>query len=494
MTTRRQFLLYVATALAAVGVFAGDVAQAGKPPALKLTVTVSPSTIIEGSTATGKVTHNNSSLSSPVTVTLSSSDTGEATVAATVTIPAGTNTVNFAVTAINDNTADGSQPVTITAAATGYASGSTNVTVDDQPTFQYVLTIPQMPMNYTSYIEINDINNRGQVVGHYTSGDHWNGFLYDPGLGVIDLSALDLPGLPPGYQINSVVGINEHQVMVGYLTHTSGNRIGYAIDWAAVNPVVDLLPNLDSVYSYGVKINENGDILGVFGADNSSTQAYFYNPGVYGDPEFRVPRDGSPLDWSSEVPDDLPPFGIVLRVALNNPGIDSPAQIAGINQDGVPFRYTTGPFPLYELFPQINPITQLFEINDSGTFCGQAGMTTSVKGRTTRSYVPFRFSSTIQYLDQGTGQYQGPAYDINNAGDVVKPTSSGASSGVYRDGRGWRQLTDLPVIGTTDDMLLWFNSSPTAKSLSDRVTSDDTGCITGNISGKFFVLTPVPAP
>jgi hypothetical protein len=275
MTTQRQFLLYVATALAAVGVFAGDVAQAGKPPALKLTMTVSPSTIIEGSTATGKVTHNNSSLTSPVTVTLSSSDTSEATVA-----------------------------------ATGYASGSTNVTVADAPTFQYVLTIPDLPADSTGGVYVNDMNNRGQVVGWYAVGEGRKGYLYDPAIpgGVIDLSALNLPGIPPGYQINSVVGINDHQVLVGYLTNDfglSGDSIGFAIDWAADTPVVDLLPEMGSGYSYGRKINENGDILGVFEDTGGAIRAYFHNPGVYGDPGLRAPRDGSALNWSAVAPDEV---------------------------------------------------------------------------------------------------------------------------------------------------------------------------------------------
>ncbi len=217
MTTRRQFFLYVATALAAVGLFGGDAAQAQKRPALKLTVTVSPSTIIEGRTATGNVTHNNANTGSPVTVTLSSNDTTEATVAATVTIPAGTNTVNFAVTAINDNITDGSQPVTITTAATSYASASTNVTVKDAPTFQYVLTLPSLPVDGTGAVYKNDINNRGQMVGWYATATGRKGYICDTSRSssIIDLTALTLPGIPLGYQITSVVGINEHQVLVG---------------------------------------------------------------------------------------------------------------------------------------------------------------------------------------------------------------------------------------------------------------------------------------
>ena len=312
MTTRRRCLFYLATALAAVGLFAGEAVYAGKPPSLKLTVSVSPSTIVEGSTATGTVTHNNSSVSSPVTVTLSSSDTSEATVAATVTIPAGTNSVNFAVTAINDGIGDGPQSVTVTTAATGYASASTNVTVKDAPTFQYVLTLPSLPADGTGTVYKNDINNRGQMVGWYSTATGRKGYICDTSRSssIIDLTALTLPGIPAGYQITSVVGINEHQVLVGYLTNdffASGNRIAFAVDLAAFSPVVDLLPDMSSTVSYGSKINENGDILGVYTDGVGASMGYIYNPGIYnGDPVVSAVRDGIPQDLRDGITSSLP--------------------------------------------------------------------------------------------------------------------------------------------------------------------------------------------
>jgi subtilisin-like proprotein convertase family protein len=91
----------------------------------------------------GTVTVSNTDRSAPLTVNLTSSDTTEATVPAQVTIPAGSASVNFTITPVNDPDIDGSQPVTITASTAGYVDGTLAVTVLDHeppvltgPTFQ----------------------------------------------------------------------------------------------------------------------------------------------------------------------------------------------------------------------------------------------------------------------------------------------------------------------------------------------------------------------
>src|SRR5262249_9102864 len=64
-------------------------------------------------------------LSQPLTVNLTSSDTTEATVPATVSFAAGQQQVNFSISAVDDTILDGTQTVTITATA--------NVTQGGQP-------------------------------------------------------------------------------------------------------------------------------------------------------------------------------------------------------------------------------------------------------------------------------------------------------------------------------------------------------------------------
>ncbi|MEC8338793.1 MAG: zinc-dependent metalloprotease family protein, partial [Planctomycetota bacterium] len=89
----------------------------------------------DGAAATNATVTRTGSTSGDLVVTLTSSDTTEATVPATVTIPDGQSSVTFEIAAIDDSDVDGTQTVTITAEASGLASGSDtlNVTDDDVP-------------------------------------------------------------------------------------------------------------------------------------------------------------------------------------------------------------------------------------------------------------------------------------------------------------------------------------------------------------------------
>jgi ELWxxDGT repeat protein len=83
----------------------------------KLTVTFNPNVIAEDSgniAATGTVTRDVVT-DTPLVVTLSSSDTTEATVPQTVTIEAGQASATFSINAVDDAVVDGTQTVTITA-------------------------------------------------------------------------------------------------------------------------------------------------------------------------------------------------------------------------------------------------------------------------------------------------------------------------------------------------------------------------------------------
>ncbi len=84
--------------------------------------------------AVGTVTRNAANLSTSLLVQLSSNDTTEATVPASVVIPAGQSSITFAVNAIDDSIVDGTQPVTITGAATNYANGTASLLVTDNDT------------------------------------------------------------------------------------------------------------------------------------------------------------------------------------------------------------------------------------------------------------------------------------------------------------------------------------------------------------------------
>jgi hypothetical protein len=101
------------------------------PIGAELTVTIGADAISEnGGTTTATVTRTDAT--GALTVTLGSSDTGEATVVASIVIPDGqTTSAPFAITAVDDALVDGTQTVTITASAAGYADGSDTVQVTD---------------------------------------------------------------------------------------------------------------------------------------------------------------------------------------------------------------------------------------------------------------------------------------------------------------------------------------------------------------------------
>ncbi|RYD35316.1 MAG: hypothetical protein EOP87_07575, partial [Verrucomicrobiaceae bacterium] len=104
-----------------------------QPPSITLTVGASVTTFAENAAnpaSVGTVSRSGSSVSALI-VNLSSSDPTEATVPASVTIPAGSSSVNFDITAVNDTFPDGAKTAKITASAVDAISGSLDLTVTD---------------------------------------------------------------------------------------------------------------------------------------------------------------------------------------------------------------------------------------------------------------------------------------------------------------------------------------------------------------------------
>lgn len=103
---------------------------------LPLTVAVSSASESSGDPVIATVGRGSSDPSLPLTVQLMSSDESEATVPESVVIPANQTAINFQISTVDDDVVDGSQNVTITASAVGFADGTTLLTVtdDDVPT------------------------------------------------------------------------------------------------------------------------------------------------------------------------------------------------------------------------------------------------------------------------------------------------------------------------------------------------------------------------
>lgn len=83
----------------------------------------------------------NTSTADELVVTLSSSDTSEATVPASVTIPAGANSVTFDVVSQDDAIEDGTVTVTVTAQATDHAMATDTIDILDDEGLTLTLTV-----------------------------------------------------------------------------------------------------------------------------------------------------------------------------------------------------------------------------------------------------------------------------------------------------------------------------------------------------------------
>ncbi|HPM82875.1 MAG TPA: dockerin type I domain-containing protein, partial [Candidatus Anammoximicrobium sp.] len=97
---------------------------------------------------------------------LSSSDTTEATVPATATIPAGQSSVTVNLAAVDDTLVDGTQTVTITASATGFSSGSDTLQVTDNDLANHAPTDVALAPN-----SVSENLPAGTVVGLLSSVD-----------------------------------------------------------------------------------------------------------------------------------------------------------------------------------------------------------------------------------------------------------------------------------------------------------------------------------
>ncbi|MBU6173406.1 MAG: Ig-like domain-containing protein, partial [Planctomycetes bacterium] len=127
------------------------------PESPKLSLSINKEFMSEnGGTAIGTVSRNNLP-TGDVVVTLASSDTTEATVPATVTIPNGQSSVTFPITAVDDLLSDRTQTVTITATSAAYASASATIRVTDDEGPKIVSLVPAdnaSNVNYKSNFSI----------------------------------------------------------------------------------------------------------------------------------------------------------------------------------------------------------------------------------------------------------------------------------------------------------------------------------------------------
>ena len=165
-------------------------------PTLFVSITTNPATnpatfseAAGPNAATGTVTRNTGTTGDLV-VNLSSSDTNELTVPATVTIPNGQDHVDFTIAAVDNNVATGDQQVTITATAPGYNNGVATATVTDNDVATITLTVATNPP--TNPVTFNEGAGPNAATGTVTRNTPTNVPL-TVNLGATDIRRVSLP-------------------------------------------------------------------------------------------------------------------------------------------------------------------------------------------------------------------------------------------------------------------------------------------------------------
>lgn len=130
-----------------------------------------PGDLLEGNPAGTGTVSIPGTLPANVVVSLASSDSTQATVPSSVTIYAGQTSASFSVTAVDDTLLDGSQPVTLTASATGFPAASATTSVADNDLASFAMGVVASPRvrnaPFAVTVTARDIN--GIVIPNYAS-------------------------------------------------------------------------------------------------------------------------------------------------------------------------------------------------------------------------------------------------------------------------------------------------------------------------------------
>ncbi len=214
-----------------------------------LALTITPSTIAEnGGSVTGRVTRTTLDASQPLIVNLTSSDTTEATVPATVTIPAGATSANFTIQIVDDSILDDFQSVNITASSAGFGSVSQTLIVTDVETLSLAVSADSV------------LETTGSITGTVTRNNTDLGSARTINLQSSDLTELSVPAsviIPAGQSsVTFTIAIVDDNLLDGTQTATiTAHSPGYTSASKSVD-VLDL--ELLSLTLLSTSISENG--------------------------------------------------------------------------------------------------------------------------------------------------------------------------------------------------------------------------------------------
>ena len=216
----------------------------GSPPLTVILDAVTINEIAPANTTPGRVSVATAPAAN-LTVTLATSDAGEATVTTSVTIPAGqTISGDFIVTGVEDNTADGPQNVSISAAAVGYSNGSKVLSVSDNGSG------PALVIN--EFFARGDADANGDTVNIRQEDEFVE--IVNTGTSAMDLSGHTLSdsfGLSHIFPDGTIIGAGCAVVIFGGGHVMEGHTTAFGNTWV----------QKANVSSFGLSLSDGGDSI-----------------------------------------------------------------------------------------------------------------------------------------------------------------------------------------------------------------------------------------
>jgi RHS repeat-associated protein len=268
----------------------------------RLSLVLNQDNIYEGETATGIITRNTEDQSSELVIILASSDTKEAIVPETVTIPVNQDSATFSLTGVNDGTFDANQNVTITASKTGFNSGIDTIVIKNADLPDLAVSNIVAPINAQSEQAIDitwTLTNQGNV----TASGSWVDYIYlsdDAKIGNDKfLGAFTFDGaIAPGASVNRTQSITLPLILSGnqriIVSTDASNQIPERLGTETNNTTIDdipiavslkPLPNLQvsSVVAPPTAFSSQSTAIQwtVTNAGNAATSSPYWNDEVY---------------------------------------------------------------------------------------------------------------------------------------------------------------------------------------------------------------------
>ena len=159
------------------------------------------------------------------------------------------------------------------------------------PNKGFLLTPPNtfVPENFpgSAQTQLNGLNNNGVMVGYFYTTN--NGVAFDNQFGFTlkgsNFTEVNNPNTPtspqPGVLIeNQLLGVNDHDVAVGFFNDAMGNSHGYTYDIASgtFSPVINVPKAISTT---AAAINNSGEIAGFYEDAGGVTHGFLDNGGLF---------------------------------------------------------------------------------------------------------------------------------------------------------------------------------------------------------------------